>query len=37
MFSEIREFFGGRVKTMITGAAPLSKDVMDFFKVAFSV
>ena len=29
--------FGGRVEVMVSGSAPLNKDVMDFFKVVFKV
>ena len=32
VFAKIRDgLFGGRVRFFITGAAPLSKDVLDFF------
>lgn len=37
VMSKIAAALGGRVTKMLTGSAPLSKDVMNFFKVAFSV
>lgn len=36
VFSKIRDLFGGRVRFCMTGSAPLSKDVLDFFKIALS-
>jgi long-chain acyl-CoA synthetase len=36
IFKKIRESLGGRVKIIITGSAPLSKDVMNFLRVCFS-
>jgi long-chain acyl-CoA synthetase len=35
VFSKFREILGGRVRTMITGSAPISKDVLNFLKIAF--
>ncbi|KAI9005727.1 hypothetical protein DFJ74DRAFT_691906 [Hyaloraphidium curvatum] len=35
VFGKIKEKLGGRVKIMITGAAPLSQDVINFFRVVF--
>ena len=29
-------FLGGNIKKLLTASVPLSKDVMNFFKVAFS-
>jgi len=31
VFSKIREAFGGRVRSMITGAAPTAPEILDFF------
>lgn len=36
IFGAIREKLGGRVKFMLTGAAPISSDVHDFIRIAFS-
>ncbi|KAJ3273995.1 hypothetical protein HDV01_003665 [Terramyces sp. JEL0728] len=37
VFGKIREKLGGRVKCMITGAAPISAEVTDFLKICFSI
>ncbi|KAJ1555340.1 hypothetical protein HK096_003485 [Nowakowskiella sp. JEL0078] len=37
VFSTVRARLGGRVKMMLTGAAPLSGDVIDFLRICFSV
>ena len=37
IFGKIREVLGGRVRSIITGSAPISKDVMSFLKIAFCV
>jgi long-chain acyl-CoA synthetase len=34
IFSKIREVFGGRVKHFITGAAPISNEILEFFWAA---
>lgn len=36
VMKKIAQALGGNVTKMLTGSAPLSKDVMNFFKVAFS-
>eukprot|EP00842_Homolaphlyctis_polyrhiza_P004935 jgi/Hompol1/5442/HPOL_001936-RA len=36
VFSKIRATLGGRVKWMLTGAAPISRDVVDFLRICFS-
>jgi long-chain acyl-CoA synthetase len=36
IFSKIKEILGGRVRFFITGGAPISQEVMDYIKVAFS-
>jgi len=36
VFSKVAARLGGRVHTMITGAAPLSADVKDFIRICFS-
>jgi long-chain acyl-CoA synthetase len=35
VFNKFKDFLGGRVRFMITGSAPISKDVLNFLKVAF--
>jgi long-chain acyl-CoA synthetase len=35
VFKKIKAKLGGRVKVMITGAAPISKEVIDFLKIGF--
>lgn len=35
VFNKIKEKLGGRVRYMISGASPLSPDVMDFLRVCF--
>lgn len=37
VFSKIRDSFGGRIELIITGSAPLSKDLADDIKILFSV
>lgn len=37
VFSKIQEIFGGRITKLVTGSAPLSADVMKFFKIAMGV
>ena len=34
VFNKFREAMGGRIKFMLTGSAPISKDVLNFLKVA---
>lgn len=36
VFGAVRAKLGGRVKVMVTGAAPLSPPIMDFLRVVFS-
>ncbi|RHZ45732.1 hypothetical protein Glove_658g22 [Diversispora epigaea] len=36
IFSPIRAKFGGRMKLIISGSAPISSDVMDFLRISFS-
>jgi len=35
VFNKFKETLGGRVRQMITGSAPISKDVLNFLKVCF--
>ena len=35
VFKPFRDMLGGRVRAMLTGSAPLSKDVINFLKIAF--
>lgn len=35
VFNKFRDILGGRMKTMITGSAPISKEVLNFLKIAF--
>lgn len=36
IFSKLAQVLGGRVRIMVTGSAPLAKEVFNFFRVAFS-
>lgn len=36
LFADFRKFFGGRLRTICTGAAPIAKEVLDFMKCALS-
>ena len=36
VFAPIRAKLGGRVKTIVSGAAPISSEVMDFLRIVFS-
>ncbi|KAL4434742.1 hypothetical protein ABPG74_017162 [Tetrahymena malaccensis] len=36
VFSKIRQVFGGRVRILVSGSAPISPKVMDFFRIALS-
>lgn len=36
VFNKIKEKLGGRINYMVSGASPLSPDVMDFLRVCFS-
>lgn len=36
VFQKFRDILGGRVRIMITGSAPISKETMKFLKIAFS-
>lgn len=35
VFNKFRDVVGGRVTKMVTGSAPISKDVLNFLKIAF--
>jgi long-chain acyl-CoA synthetase len=35
IFNKFKEVLGGRVRIMITGSAPISKEVLEFLKIAF--
>lgn len=35
VFNKFREAVGGNVRMMVTGSAPISKDVINFLKIAF--
>lgn len=37
LFSKVREIFGGRIRAMVTASAPISGDVLSFFKVALGI
>ena len=37
IFNKFREAVGGKVRFMLTGSAPISKDVLNFLKVALCV
>ena len=36
IFKKMKDLLGGKVRTMITGSAPISGDVLDFLKICFS-
>lgn len=35
IFNKFREAVGGNVRQMLTGSAPISKEVANFLKIAF--
>lgn len=35
VFNKFKDILGGRVRSMITGSAPISGEVLDFLKIAF--
>ena len=35
VFNKFKEVVGGRVTKMVTGSAPIAKDVLNFLKIAF--
>ena len=35
IFNDVKEVLGGRIWLIIVGSAPISKDVLDYLKVAF--
>jgi long-chain acyl-CoA synthetase len=37
VFRKLRHLFGGKVQAMITGAAPITPDVMHFFRIALGI
>lgn len=37
VFKKFRDILGGRVRVMVTGSAPIAKEVLDFLKIAFCV
>ena len=37
VFKKIRDMFGGNIRVMITASAPISGEVLTFFKIAMSI
>jgi long-chain acyl-CoA synthetase len=37
VFKKFRDILGGRVRVMVTGSAPIAKEVLNFLKIAFCV
>lgn len=37
VFKKVRELFGGNIRIMLTASAPISGDVLTFFKIALGV
>jgi len=35
VFKKVKAFLGGNVRYMLTGSAPITKDVLDFLKICF--
>jgi long-chain acyl-CoA synthetase len=35
VFNKFKDVVGGRVEKMVTGSAPISKDILNFLKIAF--
>jgi len=37
VFKKIKENLGGKVEAIITGSAPIKKEVLDYLKIGFGV
>lgn len=37
VFKKFKDILGGRVRVMVTGSAPIAKEVLNFLKIAFCV
>jgi long-chain acyl-CoA synthetase len=37
VFNKIKAIFGGKIRVMVTGSAPISSDVLDFMKIAVGI
>jgi long-chain acyl-CoA synthetase len=37
VFNKFKDILGGNIRKLITGSAPIQRDILDFLKIAFCV